>query len=256
MFRVGICDDDMRAACLLEAMVIEILTEMKLKFDTEVFTSGKELFSWLDGGHFCNLLFMDIEMGEMDGIQAGWMLRTEKMDYDTILIYVSRHDHLHPQLYINKPSFFIRKPVLVGAVRKALTLVMQEIKLRAQNFTYLLGDEIITVRRRDIFYFEGQIKDVRIVTIERDDLFRGTLRSVRNQLSGDEDFLLVHRSYIGNLQNVKRYLEGKLHFENGQSVPVAIKRRADVRKALEKYFDGWGSWDHAGHEEGSNADGI
>lgn len=68
MIKIGICDDEPIVCEILKKKVSICLAETKTEAEIECFYSGKEL---LDNSKKPDILFLDIEMPELDGIETG-----------------------------------------------------------------------------------------------------------------------------------------------------------------------------------------
>ena len=76
MYRIGICDDDMGVCFQIEEELLRYAEVHSIMIEVEVFSGGKELCRRLgEKKSQYHLLFLDIELGDMGGIEAGNFLR-------------------------------------------------------------------------------------------------------------------------------------------------------------------------------------
>ncbi|MCI9036089.1 MAG: DNA-binding response regulator, partial [Lachnospiraceae bacterium] len=75
MYRVGICDDDKVLCSLLEEQIQGLSAEFSIKFEIEVWYSGESLESDLKKGVGLDILFLDIELLQKNGIEIGAFIR-------------------------------------------------------------------------------------------------------------------------------------------------------------------------------------
>lgn len=88
MYRVGICDDDKVLCSLLEEQIQGLSAEFSVKFEIEVWYSGESLESDLKKGVGMDILFLDIELLQKNGIEIGAFIRDEMEDTDTHIVYI------------------------------------------------------------------------------------------------------------------------------------------------------------------------
>ena len=51
------------------------------------------------------------------------------------------------------------------------------------------------------------------------------------EIAGDRSFLQVHKSFLINMEHVKRLEQGEVVMDSGKHIPVSKTRAADVKKA-------------------------
>ena len=88
MIKIGICDDEPIVCEILKKKVSVCLAETNTEAEIECFYSGKEL---LDNSKKTDILFLDIEMPKLDGIETGKKLRENGKDCK-IIVATSRVD--------------------------------------------------------------------------------------------------------------------------------------------------------------------
>lgn len=91
MVRVAICDDDKNFAGGLETLVMEEAEIMGVQIETEVFFDGKPLLKELERGTRYDLMFLDIEMEHINGIEVARSIRG--MDKTVLLIQGNSYDN-------------------------------------------------------------------------------------------------------------------------------------------------------------------
>ena len=93
MLRIGICDDAAEARLSLRAMVERLLEKRAVEYQVYEFSSGEGLLGWMEKhtGEV-DLVFLDIEMGGMNGMEAAKALRAQS---DTLqLVFVTGYTDL------------------------------------------------------------------------------------------------------------------------------------------------------------------
>ena len=116
MYRIAICDDEKSTCAEIESY---ILMYSKLRFirnEIEVFYSGEAFCEYVKQGNFFDLLFLDIELPAINGIEVGKFVRTSLGDEKMDIIYISSKINYAMQLFQNRPMDFLVKPVKYSAV--------------------------------------------------------------------------------------------------------------------------------------------
>lgn len=235
MTQIAICDDELPFTGILERMLLEQQSYYG-NFNIDVYSSGEELIADLERNEYFDIVFLDIEMGKLNGVEVGHYIRKVRDNPDTVIIYVSSHEQYHLELYPVQPIAFIRKPPQSESVRQALDSAFAKINSSKSKFSYHVGFKIINVRKADIYYFESNGKKVRIVGRLIDDSFTMSLDKLA-MLDDDKDFILTHRAFIANLRNVTTFTRTELFFPNGDSIPISTKKGYVVKTALIKHIN-------------------
>ena len=71
MLRIGICDDIYDARLVLRAALERVLEKRRVQGQFREFSSGEGLLRWLEShAGELDLVFLDMEMGELDGMEC------------------------------------------------------------------------------------------------------------------------------------------------------------------------------------------
>ena len=66
--RIAICDDDMAVTGVMDGMLQKIEKEEKIEMEVDVFFGGAGLWEQIQQTGAYDLIYLDIEMKDMDGI--------------------------------------------------------------------------------------------------------------------------------------------------------------------------------------------
>ncbi len=139
MYRVGICDDDKVLCSLLEEQIQGLSADISVKFEIEVWYSGESLERDLKKGVGLDLLFLDIELLQKNGIEIGAFIRDEMEDTDTHIVYISSKQGYAMELFKMQPLEFLVKPISVARLKEVLERSMKRKKC---TMCYKIGYEL------------------------------------------------------------------------------------------------------------------
>ena len=75
LIRIAICDDEIGTCSDIENMILNYAKLQALQIDTEVFYSGETLFKTIENKDKEGVIFMDIQLLTLDGVQFGKHIR-------------------------------------------------------------------------------------------------------------------------------------------------------------------------------------
>lgn len=236
MLRIAICDDDMRFSSELEEMVRREAVITGTGVDTEAYSDGDTLVADFEKGYRYDLIFLDIEMERVNGINAARQIR--RIDRSALLIYVSGYEQYLKELFEVEPFRFLSKPVDEEKFKKYFHDACARIGELEDYYCFSFNKKIRKVLVRDIVYFESRNRVVHIImadgSVER---FYGQLNAVEKELSeGRQEFLRIHQSYLVNYSYI-----GKMSFSEvivvmgggkEKSLKISEDREKEVRARL------------------------
>lgn len=177
-----------------------------------------------------DLIFLDIEMPEMSGIE----LTKNLAGKETLIIFTSSNKDYALEAFELNIADYLLKPFtparFLQAVAKAKAIMdsrKENIQLHKNEFLFV-RDSNITRRLKldDIFYAEAMGDYVKFYTREKMFAIHGTMKAAEERLPKD-DFIRVHRSYIIAVSKIDTLQDGGIMI-NGKFIPVADA----YRKAL------------------------
>ena len=177
-----------------------------------------------------DLIFLDIEMPEMTGIE----LTKNLSGKDIIIIFTSSNKEYALEAFELNIADYILKPVMparfLQAVSKAQSILesrKEDVKVTKDEFLFV-RDSNITRRLKldDIFYAEAMGDYVKFYTREKMFAIHGKMKTAEERLPKDH-FIRVHRSYIVSVGKIDTLQDGGIMI-NGKFIPVADA----YRKAL------------------------
>ena len=188
MLRVAICDDDLKFTGQIEALVFHESKKLGIRVETEVFSDGKTLLNSIQNGEHYQLIFIDIEMEQVDGITAARCIR--EIDRTVLLIYVSGYDKYLKELFEVEPFRFLSKPLDHVQFARYFKESYKRINETEVFYQFTFNKEIRKVPVRDIVYFESNNRIVYIHLKDgSDEHFYGKLNNVE-----DETLLVFHQT--------------------------------------------------------------
>lgn len=223
MLKIAICDDEQNMCSAIETLLCSAAEELGLAVDTEVFYSGESLYKYLAGGSCFDLIFLDIEMDGMNGIDVSDKLRGDFEDIDTEIVYVTCTTQYDRMLFDYHPLAFIPKPPEKEQIQRALTLAAKKKQIREPYFSFSYQRQVQTVPFSKILYFESENRKVRIVTDAANYSYYGNLSGLCPSLPSY--FFQVHRSYIVNLHQIARYGGREITMSDGLRISIGKNYR-------------------------------
>ena len=230
MYRIGICDDGENVCTSIENMLLQYAEEKNLQVDTNVWYSGESLRDYLASGGWLDLLFLDIELFQMTGIEVGGYIRNRLDNMSLQIVYISGKASYAQQLFKTQPLDFLVKPILQEQIGEVMDMALKIIKKRNDRFEFQQGKERYYVPMGDIVYMVSERRKIKVVTTKAAFEYYGKLKEAAKCLS--EDFIRIHQSYIVNKDYVFRYTYETVELMDGTVLTISPANRKRVRDKL------------------------
>lgn len=228
MIKIAICDDNKAVCSQLEDILLEYARHVYLKIDVSVFYSGESLLKFIVREGAFDLIYLDIEMGEINGVEVGKKLRNMLKDFQTEIVFISGTESYDRQLFDVQPLHFIPKPISESIVIDDLKLALERGKKLGGFFQYQKGYDAYKIPINEIIYFESISREVRVVTTKGSDSFYAKLDDIAERVS-EYQFFQIHRSYLINYNQVTVLRYSQVIMSNEVTLQISRSKRQAFR---------------------------
>ena len=221
--KIAICDDreDDRGAlkALLEAYGQD--------FEIREYGSGKSLCGDMDYIWECGIVFLDINMDGMDGLEAARQIKAECPKVHIVL--VTAYVNYALDGYKVKASRFLLKDDLEQTLQECMDDILREILLeeRVMEFGFVEGnvrlkvDDIIyieTCKHKNVFYTREQTFNIYKKMDELEEDLKGM------------GFVRIHQSFLINMKYIERISSYVMVLTTGKEISVPKSRYSEVKR--------------------------
>lgn len=218
-YKIAICDDEQ----IFIEDIVEKIQKITVQCEIETFHSGEEL---LEKDLEFDILFLDIEMEGMNGIETAVELR--KRQYEGLIIFLTSHREFVYEAFQVEAFRFLVKPVEAVKLEEALSAAYKKFILRDTDTRCLVlnkqrKDGIVKVR--DVVYLEAYGDGTYIYDVHGNmHTTKRPLKYWKEQLN-EVEFYQIHKSVVVSFAHVRRIIpEGKLEVETYEEA-LTISRR-------------------------------
>ena len=223
--RIAICDDEQQF--LRDFRCITDRLYRSLDMLTDCFSSGSALLKQFRLRAY-DLVFLDIEMPEMDGITLAEELR--ELSEEVSIVFLTGHVEYAIKGYEVNALRYLTKPADEQKIRAVIDHVLQ--KMENEKQLWIKTDEgDMRLRLKEILFIESQNQNVVINTASDSYSVRGNMSDYEERLT-PEGFFRIHRGYLVALSKVQRISGKELVMEDGTVLPVSRSKEAKLREAL------------------------
>ena len=214
MLRVAICEDVLSELQKQTQIIQSIMARLSKNVKFFCFRSGEELLMETDTTGNMDIVFLDVEMLGISGIETARILR--ERDSRVILIFVSCHNQYCKEMIEVQPYAFIDKPVSEEKLEKILKRVFETHLNSDDSYCFSYNKRQYNIPLNQIRFFQSD---------------NGKLEEVeRNLRKANVKFLRIRKSLLVNTRFIKEYSADRVVLDNGREVEISKNYRDHVRQ--------------------------
>ncbi len=231
MIRIAICDDEKHMSDHIRAMASDFFRKKNREIHFRTFLSGEELLS-CDGQ--IDILFLDIQMKGMDGMETARKLRAD--EFRGFLIFITVLKEMVFQSFEVQAYDYLVKPVEEKQFEKTMERLYTSMQNASEDSLLVQkGYEGHIIREDEIVFCEIINRKIylNLTSGEVVDYYE-RIENLESKL--DSHFFRCHRSYLINLKHLKGYKNGTAYMDNGKEVPVSRLRSREFSGVVLQYM--------------------
>ena len=230
--KIAVCDDDKKVREQMSSMIKRQAPD----FDICQYTTGENMIS---AGIDHDIYFLDIEMGDISGIELAKKIRSEQGNSGkrSIIIFVTAFREYMEDAFDVNAFHYLVKPIkekkFAEVFQRAVKEVVTGDERREKYIIVKDGESKRKLLLREIQYIESS--DRKVVFHMDNGLTETYARmyDLENELG--DSFFRTHRCYIVNLEKVTAYSANSIQVLNGDSIMLAEKKYTDFVKTYLRY---------------------
>lgn len=227
--KIAICDDQMAMHTELKKHLENYAQKRNLIMIYNDYTNGFDLIS---SQNEYDIIFMDYQMAEIDGLETARQIRKKNTD-TTIIFLTSFPDIVFDTFEVNAYRFLV-KPIDDARLEAALDSYLSDND--ESNLILIKTDESNQkININDIIYIEASDKYCNIRTNEGTVLFKKTLSEIEKMLPEDK-FFRCHRTYLVGFRHIVSHTSTDVVFDNKEKALISRVKLSPFKKAFTNYI--------------------
>jgi len=233
MLSIAVCDDNEFLATKMHQDIKSIAEAKGVSCEVEIFHDGQDIVSAITEGSRFDLIFLDIEMEHLGGLEAAKEIR--EVDKTTLIICISSHAEYALEAYAIRPFNFLVKPLPKDELEKQFDAALEQILSDEIYFHFNDGRKSLRVPIKDIVYFESALRVINIICVDKTYTFKERMNTIENALNQTKaDFWRIHQSYLVSRRHIYKMSYTEIELSNGTTLPISEGRRKEIR---ERYIE-------------------
>lgn len=236
--RMAVCDDLEEERVQLARMVRSYAQRRGLSMELRLFASGNELLDAARRPDFCHVLFLDIFMPGLSGLDAARQLRAAGC-MASIVFATTSQDYGVMSFDVQAADYLV-KPFRQEDVDRTLDWCLEHLPDSLRVLPVYAEGERQELPLSSISYVEVLGHQCHIHTSRQTVVVRRGLDDLEAAI-GSRDFLRCHRSFLVNLNFVQDITGSDFRLSDGTLVPISSGNLSKIRNLFSDwtYMKAW-----------------
>ena len=219
MIHIAICDDEKYMSDHIRSFVSDFFHKKNREISLRMFSSGEDLLSY--NGQI-DILFLDIQMRDMDGMETARRLRADQ--FRGFLVFITVLKEMVFRSFEVQAYDYLVKPVDDKQFEKTMERLYASMQNASEESLLVQkGYEGRIIAKDEIIFCEIIDRKIYLNLISGEVVdYYERIEKLETKL--DNRFYRCHRSYIINLKHLKGYKNGTAYMDNGKEIPVSRLR--------------------------------
>lgn len=225
--KIGICDDDAAQVALTKTLTEQWAQDQGHHVTIKTYKNAEGLLFDFEGENDFDILLLDIEMGNMDGVTLAKSIR--KKSETVQIVFITGYSDYISDGYDVAALHYLMKPLKREKLSEVLSRAAAKITKNGKMITLKTADEIIRLPIREIKYIDVYKNNITIHA-KREITVRKTLSEIETELDGR--FFRTGRQSIINLDYVRRTTKSSVTLAGGEEIPLPRNAYEAINRAI------------------------
>lgn len=232
MINFAICDDLQEEREYATSFITRYCTENNLSFQIDTFSSGEEFLNVFRKGKYA-VIFLDVYMDNLDGIQTAKAIRESDSSVDIIFTTTSQ-DHAIDGFSVNAKHYLV-KPYTYEIFLEGIERCHDNIFVNKNIVEFISNNITRIIDTRKIMYIEVNHKLATVHALT-DDYNTYTSLDEFDKILPKRNFFRVHRSFIVNMDFIDKYYIDYIQLKNDAQISLSRSKKQEFRKHYAEYL--------------------
>lgn len=230
MYHIAICDDEEYFRLREKKLIEKYMEERGGACSIDLYASGAEMLSASDAGQQYDMIFLDVNMEEMDGMETAERIRA--LSDDVYIVFVTAYISYAPQGYkVGAVRYLLKEDAgLERALNECLDTILEKMGYRNMMYELDFQNGRKKIPTDSILYVESRLH--KVIFFVREDGIKEYSRydrlDVVERKLRQYGFCRVHQSFLVNMKYAKNVVRYTLSLAGGAEINISKRYYKNV----------------------------
>lgn len=229
--RICICDDNKPIHEVIKKYCIERLDNSQLEIISTF--SAEELIKYYNKKINFDIIFLDIEMDSLSGIEAAKIIREQHSN--SIIIFISNYPHYVFEAFSVEALHFLVKPVSASEFNNVFNRAISKYNSTHSSISLKWQGERFVIKIDEIKYIESYKRHITVYA--ENDTYEaiGKIPNLLKELA-PHGFVRTHQGFIVNMNYIKRFDKSDVVLFDGTKIMLSVRKRTEALNLFDNYL--------------------
>ncbi|BCZ44730.1 DNA-binding response regulator [Clostridium gelidum] len=238
MFRIAICDDEKYFISELNDILCKYLNKHEMEYEIDTFKSGKEFIELGIEMIKYTIVFLDINMDEINGIMTAKKIR--EFSKEVLIVFVTAYINYTLEGYKVDAIRYLLKgnKNFEEEIYECMDAIVEKINYVILKKMFKFNNGIREIHLNKMLYIESKLHKLEFHVIkdkEKIYILYETLNKIEKELKAS-GFVRIHQSFLVNIKHIINIVPHSAILSNNIELPISKSRYKDVKNTFIEYI--------------------
>ena len=237
MIEIALCDDNANDTAVIRSLAEQFVSEhSEFSIQLSFFSSSAELLERIESVGGFDLYILDVMMPKMSGIRLAEVIRSRSDHAEIVFLTVSR-DYAVDAFSVYACGYLLKPVCKENFDETVLRAVRKLSKEKSEALTVKTKGGLRRIPLHKIVMIES-FNHTREIIMTDDSILETsvTLSELFERLKEHGSFIMPHRAYIANLDNLVGIVRYELLMLGNRHIPIPKNQFVSVQEMARDYF--------------------
>lgn len=234
MIKIAICDD--------EKVYRDVILDYINSYESEAnnlnivqFECGEDIIEQYKNGQTFDLIFLDVEMKQLSGVETGKVIR--EVDKNVMFVFITNHQQYVPDAFVLNAFQFLLKPLNQDLFNREFERALNTYNKMKFQYKIVYKEQVNVLKTGDILYIETYDRHLRATTQNQKYKYLGNISAEEIKLQ-TYNFIRCHKCYLVNMKHITNISNNDFIMSNGDIIPISKRLKHGVISSFNRYISG------------------